>query len=155
LSGLQADCWICQSLSKDPHLVYYESKTSLAKLNPDQLFRGYTFLTLKHHSEHLHLLPARVQKKFLDDMLHIATGLAKALNPDRLNYELLGNAQAHLHWHIVPRYTNDPMWGRPIWAGSRPRKRLTSEDYEQLKTSIQAALNRQNRKPTKSLHYLK
>src|SRR5213593_3089595 len=115
----QADCWICQSLSRDTHLVYYETKTSLAKLNPDQLFRGYTFLTLKQHREQLHLLADRQRKQFLDDMLTVATDLAKALNPDRLNYELLGNAQAHLHWHLVPRYTNDPMWGRPIWAGTR------------------------------------
>jgi len=136
----QTDCWICQSLSRDTHLVYYETKTSLAKLNPDQLFRGYTFLTLKQHSEHLHLLPDKLRRQFLDDMLTVATALAKALNPDRLNYELLGNAQAHLHWHLVPRYTNDPMWGRPIWAGTRPRKRLTSEDYAQLKTSIQSHL---------------
>ncbi len=140
MSGLQADCWICQSLSKDPHLVYYETGTSLAKLNPDQVFRGYTFLTFKKHAEHLHLLPAHAQKLFFNDMLMVATALAKALNPDRLNYELLGNAQAHLHWHIVPRYTNDPMWGRPIWAGNRPRKRLTSEDYSRLKAVIQAQL---------------
>ncbi len=136
----QADCWICQSLSRDAHLVYYETKTSLAKLNPDQLFRGYTFLTLKQHREQLHLLPDRQRKQFLDDMLTVATALAKALNPDRLNYELLGNAQAHLHWHLVPRYANDPMWGRPIWAGTRPRKRLTTEDYAQLKTNIQSHL---------------
>ena len=140
MTVLNSDCWICQSLSQDPHLVYYESKTSLAKLNPDQLFRGYTFLTLKQHAEHLHLLPTRVQKQYLNDVLQVARALAKALKPDRLNYELLGNAQAHLHWHIVPRYSNDPMWGRPIWAGNSPRKRLTSEDYEQLRTLIQAQL---------------
>ena len=136
----QSDCWICQSLSRDPHLVYYETKTSLAKLNPDQLFQGYTFLTLKQHREHLHLLTDKVRKQFLDDMVTVATALAKALNPDRLNYELLGNAQAHLHWHLVPRYSNDPMWGRPIWAGNRTRKRLTSEGYAELKTRIQAQL---------------
>ena len=148
MPNLQADCWICQSLGRDPHLVYYETKTSLAKLNPDQVFRGYTFLTLKQHAEHLHQLLPRIQKQFLADMLQVAAGLAKALNPDRLNYELLGNAQAHLHWHIIPRYTSDPMWGRPIWAGNRPRKRLTSEEYEHLKTDIQGHLPRS--KPGKS-----
>ncbi len=149
MPNLQANCWICQSLSRDPHLVYYETKTSLAKLNPDQVFRGYTFLTLKQHAEQLHQLPPRIQKQFLGDMLQVATGLAKALNPDRLNYELLGNAQPHLHWHIIPRYISDPMWGRPIWAGNRPRKRLTSEEYEHLKTSIQTHLPQP--KPRKSV----
>ena len=149
MSSLQPDCWICQSLGQDQHLVYYETKTSQAKLNPDQVFRGYTFLTLKQHAEHIHLLPSRIQKLFLEDMLQVAAGLAKALNPDRLNYELLGNAQPHLHWHIVPRYTNDPMWGRPIWAGNRPRKRLTREDYDQLKKTIQSQLPQPRRSKTR------
>jgi diadenosine tetraphosphate (Ap4A) HIT family hydrolase len=32
-----------------------------------------------------------------------------------MNYELLGNSNPHLHWHIIPRYKSDPRWGRPIW----------------------------------------
>ncbi len=140
MRGLLEDCWICQNLHQPTHLVYYESKTSIAKLNPDQTFKGYTFLTLKQHREHLHQLPQKDQKHFLDDMAKIGTSLATALNPDRVNYELLGNTQAHLHWHIIPRYVTDPMWGRPIWAGNRPRKRLTQEAYSQLASTIRAHL---------------
>ncbi len=140
MPGLREDCWICQGLREPAHLILYESKTSLAKLNPDQLFRGYTFLTMKWHEEQLHQLPNKQQTSFLQDATTIGKALAKTLEPDRVNYELLGNAQPHLHWHIIPRYRTDPMWGRPIWAGNRPRKRLTREDYEQLKRTIQSHL---------------
>ncbi len=147
MRGLLDDCWICQSLHEPAHLVYYESKTSIAKLNPDQSFKGYTFLALKWHAEHLHQLPDKDKTHFLKDMTLIGTSLATTLHPDRINYELLGNTQAHLHWHIVPRYTSDPMWGRPIWAGNRPRKRLTQEAYSQLVTIIQANLPRAQARP--------
>jgi diadenosine tetraphosphate (Ap4A) HIT family hydrolase len=145
MRALKDDCWICQSLREPAHLVIYESKTSVAKLNPDQLFQGYTFLTLKWHAEQFHQLAPRDRTLFLQDMTKIGQALAKALEPDRLNYELLGNTQAHLHWHIVPRYRTDPMWGRPIWAGSRSRKRLTQDGYVELVKKVQAQFS-QSRK---------
>ena len=140
LPGLEEGCWICENLHQPKDLVLYESKTSLAKLNPDQLFRGYTFLTLKWHQEELHNLSTRDRKSFLEDMSRVGTSLAAALKPDKMNYELLGNAQPHLHWHIVPRYKTDPMWGRPIWAGSRRRNRLTQEGYLELVKKIREHL---------------
>jgi diadenosine tetraphosphate (Ap4A) HIT family hydrolase len=73
-------------------------------------------------------------------MSRVAAALAKALNPDKMNYELLGNGMPHLHWHLVPRYKTDPMWGRPIWTGSRLRKMLAREEYESLVKQLQSRL---------------
>jgi diadenosine tetraphosphate (Ap4A) HIT family hydrolase len=39
-----------------------------------------------------------------------------ALRPRRINYECLGNVVAHVHWHLVPRYEDDPAPTRPIWV---------------------------------------
>ena len=37
------------------------------------------------------------------------------MKPDHINVESLGNVVPHLHWHIIPRYVGDPMWGAPVW----------------------------------------
>ncbi len=139
---LQDGCWICQNLDHQTHLVIRETRTSIAKLNPDQLFQGYTFVTLKWHEEHLTSLSPRDRHKFLEDMTNIAKTLNKALKPDRINYELLGNAQPHLHWHLIPRYTTDPLWGRPIWAGNRRRRRLTEDAYRELVSKLKDTLTK-------------
>ncbi len=114
---------------------------SVAKLNPDQGFEGYSFLTLKWHEEELHNLADKDRKQFLEDMSLVASSLSKAFKPDKMNYELLGNSMPHLHWHLVPRYTSDPMWGRPIWAGNRRRRRLTEEGYALLKRRIETSIS--------------
>ncbi len=116
----------------------------MAKLNPDQFFSGYSFVTLKWHEEELYNLSDKDRKNFLEDMSLVAETLAKSLNPDKMNYELLGNGMPHLHWHLVPRYRTDPMWGRPIWAGSRHKKRLTREEYLRLVGEIRSQLERTN-----------
>ncbi len=139
--NLNPDCWICKTLREPEHLVFFESRTSIGKLNPDQFFKGYSFVTLKWHSEELHQLSSKDRTNFLQDMSNVAAALAKTFNPDKMNYELLGNGMPHLHWHLIPRYKTDPLWGRPIWTGSRHRRRLPHEDYERLVKQIQLHLS--------------
>jgi diadenosine tetraphosphate (Ap4A) HIT family hydrolase len=140
LPELNPDCWICNSLHEPPHLVFFESRTSIGKLNPDQFFKGYSFVTLKWHREELYDLPYKDRKSFLEDMSRVAAALAEVLSPDKMNYELLGNGMPHLHWHLVPRYRTDPLWGRPIWTGPRRRKRLFHEEYEDMVTQLKSRL---------------
>jgi len=132
---------MCQAIYEPKNLVFYESRVSVAKLNPDQAFEGYTFLTLKWHEEELYRLIDRDRKQFLEDMSLVANALSKAFKPDKMNYELLGNSMPHLHWHLVPRYSSDPMWGRPIWAGNRCRKRLNAEGYALLTGRVETAIS--------------
>lgn len=138
--ALQADCWMCTGLREPEHLVFFESRISIGKLNPDQLFRGYSFVTLKWHCEELYNLPDKDRKTFLEDMSLVARTLSNVFHPDKMNYELLGNGMPHLHWHLVPRYVTDPFWGRPIWSGSRRQKRLTRDEsvetVAKIKTNI-------------------
>ncbi len=131
---------MCQGIYQPKNLVFYESRVSVAKLNPDQAFEGYTFLTLKWHEEELYKLVDKDRKRFLEDMSLVGNALSKAFKPDKMNYELLGNSMPHLHWHLIPRYASDPMWGRPIWAGNRRRKRLNEEGYELLKRRIETSI---------------
>src|SRR5436309_13558007 len=138
LVELKPDCWICNSLREPSHLVFLESRTSVGKFNPDQFFKGYSFVTLKWHDEELYQLTDKNRKSFLEDMSRVATALAKTFTTDKMNYELLGNRMPHLHVHLVPRYKTDTMWGRPIWAASIRRKRLLTAEYESLFNEVQS-----------------
>jgi diadenosine tetraphosphate (Ap4A) HIT family hydrolase len=142
LPKLKEDCWICKSLHDPAHLVFFESPTSVGKLNPDQFFKGYSFVTLKWHSEELYQLSDKDRKSFLEDMSRVARALSEVFNPDKMNYELLGNGMPHLHWHLIPRYKTDPLWGRPIWTGTRQRKRFSREDYQRVVDRIRATLGK-------------
>jgi diadenosine tetraphosphate (Ap4A) HIT family hydrolase len=43
------------------------------------------------------------------------------LRPDKINLASLGNMVAHLHWHVIPRFADDPHFPQPIW-GTRQRE---------------------------------
>ena len=41
-----------------------------------------------------------------------------------MNYELLGNQIAHIHWHLIPRPADDPAPRQPVWMVDHEPRRL-------------------------------
>lgn len=126
---------------KDNPFRICELDKSVVGLNPNQLFRGYTFVTCKKHVAELYHLPLDERLKFCGEMIEVAATLDKVFHPDKMNYELLGNISPHLHWHLIPRYKNDPLWGQPIWTQSLSEKRLTEKEYHELIEKIRKNLS--------------
>lgn len=46
--------------------------------------------------------------------------LREVLAPDKLNLASLGNVVPHLHWHVIPRFADDPHFPNTVW-GERKR----------------------------------
>lgn len=70
--------------------------------------------------------------------------LRAAMNPDKINLASLGNMVAHLHWHVIPRFADDPQFPQPIW-GARQRPGVVARhgaDPAQLTLELAAELNR-------------
>ena len=98
--------------------------TAVAVLASDQYYPGYTLVIARRHATELYHLPDDESTVYFQDMLRVARAVDRAFSPRKMNYELLGNTVAHLHWHLFPRYADDPNPpGRP---GSTPTPRSRS-----------------------------
>lgn len=42
----------------------------------------------------------------------------REFKPDKVNVATLGNVVPHLHWHIIPRFTDDRHFPAPVWANA-------------------------------------
>jgi diadenosine tetraphosphate (Ap4A) HIT family hydrolase len=54
----------------------------------------------------------------------VERALRRVVTPAKVNLASLGNQVPHVHWHVIPRYTNDSRFPMPVWA---PRQRTVSE----------------------------
>ena len=130
-------CEICrrpeQMTPEHPYLVA-ELETGYAVLADNQHIPGYTIFVSKSCVPELHDLSPDIRSRFLDEMSLVAEAVFRAFAPRKLNYELLGNSVAHLHWHIFPRYEDDPNPEWPVWNNDEFLRapRITPLDPAQL-----------------------
>lgn len=113
-------CLICERINliksgKNKFFVK-ELKSGYVVLGDHQFYKGYTLLLSKTHADELYKLKRKERTQFLEDMALVAEAVYKAFKPKKLNYELLGNTDSHLHWHIIPRYGSEPKPETAIWA---------------------------------------
>ena len=55
----------------------------------------------------------------------VERAMRDALSPAKINLASLGNFVAHVHWHVIPRFTDDPHFPQPVWA-TRQRDNRTA-----------------------------
>lgn len=135
-------CSMCSRWVDDAELQIVETEHAQVVLNRDQFFRGYTLLfTRAHVTELFHLAPD-TRQALMEDVSRVAAALDRVFSPTKMNYELLGNMVPHMHWHLVPRFSHDPLWPRPIWSEPHDEVHLEPQEYAQRIEAIRAALER-------------
>ena len=132
---------MCTRWEEDADLRIAEMEHSLVVLNRDQFFPGCTLLfTREHTTELFHLEPA-VRQGLTEEVNRVAAALDRVFQPAKMNYELLGNMVAHMHWHLIPRFREDPLWPRPIWSEPHREKHLDAEGYRETIARIRKTLD--------------
>jgi diadenosine tetraphosphate (Ap4A) HIT family hydrolase len=115
------ECVFCEKVARRAELppgeLVWEFSHGVAFLGPWQFYHGYCVLVSRRHATELSGLGEGERRAFLDEMCLLARAMENAFRPHKLNYELLGNQVPHLHWHLFPRYRDDPDRLRPVWLG--------------------------------------
>jgi diadenosine tetraphosphate (Ap4A) HIT family hydrolase len=124
-------------LSQEFHFVASLSSSTLY-LERNQTYRGYCVLIYdRRHVARIDQLDANEWTELSGDLHRAHAAIWKAFSPAHMNVVSLGNLVPHLHWHLIPRYVDDPRWGNPIWPTSdTPRLILEEADYNKLADRI-------------------
>lgn len=145
------DCLICERIAqiKDNANPYFvaELETGYVVIGDFQFFNGYTLFLCKKHATELHELPRDFKSTFLMEMSIVAEAVCKCFVPVKLNYELSGNTDSHLHWHLFPRHAEDPNLRGPLWEidinlRHADNARPTIEKLEELKCGLRKELEK-------------
>lgn len=118
-------CLICERVAfakqgRNPHLIA-EMEHSYFVVGDHQFHRGYALVLLKEHVREPFDLPDGVQGEHFVEVMRAAKALQATFDPWKLNFSCYGNAEPHVHWHLVPRYKDDPHPGNV--ARRRPFQR--------------------------------
>ncbi len=143
-------CMICERINmikadENPWFVK-ELETGYVVIGDNQHFKGYTLFLCKDHVTELFHLEHSAKMKFLEEMSIVTHAVANAFGAEKMNCELLGNGDSHLHWHLFPRVKGDlgnygnngkgPVWWYPMEKMYAPENRPSSLELEEFKNSL-------------------
>lgn len=144
-------CLICDRIEMikngtNPYFVK-ELETGYVVIGDNQHFYGYTLFLYKNHDKtELFQLEMPERNKFLEEMSIVAEATANAFGPEKMNYELLGMGDAHLHWHLYPRRKGDienygnngagPVWCYPMEKMYSDENRPSEEVLKEMKAKL-------------------
>jgi len=132
---------MCTKWDDEPDLRIAELEQCYVMLNRDQFFPGYCFVLTKSHVTELFHLDVATRNSVIAEVNAVAAALYSLFQPTKINYELLGNMVPHMHWHVVPRFTADPLWPRPIWSEPHAAVELTAREYAERISLIRNILS--------------
>ena len=113
-------------------------------LTRNQTYRGHCQLIFDvRHAARPDQLSREEWTSWCDDLYRAQGAIMRTVRADHVNIESLGNVVPHLHWHIVPRYRDDPRWGDPIWLTSLSDMidtRLPDDERQALIAALRSAI---------------
>jgi diadenosine tetraphosphate (Ap4A) HIT family hydrolase len=94
---------------------FFTGEVADAYLQKANIQRGYSVVIWRgRHVAEPTELSAEEAAQYWRELLEAGRRIERALQPVKLNYDILGNSLPHLHTHVIPRYADDPKPGWPF-----------------------------------------
>lgn len=133
-----ADCLLCHSLGGT---VLWQNDQLRVIDARDALYPGFTRVIWTAHVVEMTDLTTVEQIELLRVVLLVEQLQRLELKPDKVNLAAFGNVVPHLHWHVIPRWKDDPHFPKAVWAALPSADPAAQAVQEALRAGIQQQLS--------------
>ena len=85
----------------------------------DANYPGFCRIIWRDHVKEITDLHELDRMLMMDVMWQVEQVVRDVMQPEKINLASLGNMVPHLHWHVIPRYTDDAHFPAPVWAEAK------------------------------------
>ena len=79
-------------------------------------YPGFCRVIWRNHVREMTDLSEPEREFLMRTVFSVEAVLRELLQPHKINLASLGNIAPHLHWHVIPRFENDPHFPQPVWG---------------------------------------
>ncbi len=106
------DCELCTHRGA----VIWETDRCRVIRVDDPLLPGFCRVIWTAHVREMTDLAANDRDHLMRVVWAVEAALRACYQPDKINLASFGNVVPHLHWHVIPRWTDDAFFPEPIWG---------------------------------------
>ena len=77
---------------------------------------GFCRVILNAHTKEMTDLPEAERVRLMNVVCAVEGLLRELLQADKINLASFGNVVPHLHWHVIPRFADDPHFPNSVWS---------------------------------------
>jgi len=122
-SSLKTSCTLCDELGG---LLIWASELCRVIDANDPNYPGLTRIIWSAHVAEMTNLNSDRQQYLMRVVLTVEDVLRHQLKPHKVNLASLGNYVPHLHWHVIPRWSDDATFPDSIWSAERRQGEITA-----------------------------
>ena len=109
-------CELCDASAGD---ILVSTDQLRVILVDDANYPGFCRVIWNAHVKEMTDLSEADRAVFMQAVWKLEAAIRAVMQPHKMNVASLGNMVPHLHWHLIPRYTDDAQFPNPIWAAAR------------------------------------
>jgi diadenosine tetraphosphate (Ap4A) HIT family hydrolase len=136
-----SECLYCQNNETLHRLMIKicDLEVSQLFLFKEQSYLGRCNVVYNDHAVEFHELSDKQRNEFMLDVATVGKAIAKAFNPNKINYGAYADTISHLHMHIVPKYKDG--FGFGVVFEMNPQKTTLSDaEYTEVIEKIKSVL---------------
>lgn len=134
-------CELCQTPGGEVLLADPAGRWRVVLVAGEPAYPGFCRVISTAHVREVSDLPPAERRGLLEAVLACEEAVREVVAPDKVNLASLGNVVPHVHWHVIPRWHDDPCFPAPIWAPPRREAGVRAAPAE-LAGRLRAALSR-------------
>jgi diadenosine tetraphosphate (Ap4A) HIT family hydrolase len=109
----------CEFCRESGGRVLWEDTLCRVVQAPEPAYPGFTRVILQRHVREVTDLPRAERERLMRVVFAVEEAVREAMLPDKMNLASLGNVTPHVHWHVIPRFSDDRHFPAPVWAEPR------------------------------------
>ncbi|WP_394063438.1 HIT family protein [Alcaligenes sp. WGS1538] len=106
----------------------------------DSPFPGYTRVIWQDHVAEMTDLSGPQRELLMEAVYLVEAALREHLQPAKINLAQFGNQVPHLHWHLIPRWTDDPLFPDSAWSPAPQRTPEQAQAWSRRRDALLAQL---------------
>ena len=135
------NCELCSSMGGE--LIASNALLRVVRVH-DEKYPAFCRVILNRHVTEMTYLSTDECYQLMDAVFVVERTMLDALNPRKINLASFGNMVSHLHWHVIPRFEDDPHFPNAVWGEQLrdSQRSVPAEFWGLLEKNISAQLNR-------------
>lgn len=129
-----AACELCEEGGGE---VLFRNEQLRIVLVDDAQYPGFCRVIWNAHVSEMTDLQPEERSVLMKTVCQVESALREVMQAEKINLASLGNMVPHLHWHLIPRFSDDAHFPSPVWAAVQ---RQTADDILTQRRALLPAL---------------